>query len=605
MSLTIKRKGLASLVSGALSGGGGFATNLEPLFVSYLQTSLIPQRGGGSSTPTFTRATTAYQTDFEGKLNLVPSGAARMQGARYVRNLLTFTEDFSNAAWVLEVGGNGTVAKTNNYGVAPDGTTTAARVVATKGSGFGLLGNLGDGSTQSASHSEVMSLWLKSNTGATQTVWFSSRTNNATPGAITVTTSWQRFATPVQVLSTTAPGGIYVGAFTASDASLDFLIWHPQEEPVLGQANQNPSEYVSVGVLSAPYHGAGVDGVKYFNTLNGNTVTSNVVTEATGAAIVAGAAGVAASAPVDAGGPFGYLAEGVRTNLLLQSRDMTNVAWTAGATMTVARTSIGVDGVANSANRLTAGAVTATNIITQLVTAAALSRTYSAYIKRITGTGPVRLSEDNFTGGTDVSGSLVANQWVLVQFTASILNAVVGIKIDTNTDAIDVDMNQFEAGAFASSPIPTTTVAVARNAEVFTYPSAGNISGTVGTIYAEVVRGTQVSGRIVDFNNPFRAFFVDTGSGLNDGTSSITGNGSSVVNSLMKIAFNWGGDVAIGSINGAAPSGSGAFDGNLDITGPLYVGTTATPDQSLFGTIRNLRFYPVALSAAQLQAMTS
>ncbi len=49
-------------------------------------------------------------------------------------------------------------------------------------------------------------------------------------------------------------------------------VWGAQLEDITGQSNTNPGEYVSVGVLSAPYHGAGVDGVKYFSTLNGNTV---------------------------------------------------------------------------------------------------------------------------------------------------------------------------------------------------------------------------------------------------------------------------------------------------------------------------------------------
>jgi hypothetical protein len=45
-----------------------------------------------------------------------------------------------------------------------------------------------------------------------------------------------------------------------------------------------PAAYFPVGNVY-PFHGAGVDGVKYFPYENGNTVTSNVVTEATGAAI--------------------------------------------------------------------------------------------------------------------------------------------------------------------------------------------------------------------------------------------------------------------------------------------------------------------------------
>ena len=57
-------------------------------------------------------------------------------------------------------------------------------------------------------------------------------------------------------------------------------------EPVSGQSNQAPAEYVSVGVVAGPlYHGAAVDGVQYFTTTNGNSVTANVVTEAPGTAI--------------------------------------------------------------------------------------------------------------------------------------------------------------------------------------------------------------------------------------------------------------------------------------------------------------------------------
>ena len=65
-------------------------------------------------------------------------------------------------------------------------------------------------------------------------------------------------------------------------ALVDFML-----EDITGQiengTEEAPSEFVSVGV--GDDHGSNVDGVKYFPTENGNTVTSNVVTEATGATI--------------------------------------------------------------------------------------------------------------------------------------------------------------------------------------------------------------------------------------------------------------------------------------------------------------------------------
>ena len=48
--------------------------------------------------------------------------------------------------------------------------------------------------------------------------------------------------------------------------TLSGSIERPQIEDVTGQTDQTASEYVSNGVESFPYHGAGVDGVKYFQT---------------------------------------------------------------------------------------------------------------------------------------------------------------------------------------------------------------------------------------------------------------------------------------------------------------------------------------------------
>lgn len=66
---------------------------------------------------------------------------------------------------------------------------------------------------------------------------------------------------------------------TASVASLVDL----QVEDATGRSDTTtPSKYISVGVLSSPWHGANVDGVSYKLTTNGNTVTDNVVTEGVG-----------------------------------------------------------------------------------------------------------------------------------------------------------------------------------------------------------------------------------------------------------------------------------------------------------------------------------
>jgi len=75
-----------------------------------------------------------------------------------------------------------------------------------------------------------------------------------------------------------------------------------QIEDITGQSVQTPAEYVSTNVLSSPFHGAMVDGVKYFDTdLSGNQLS-----------------------------PDGYLAEGQKTNLFTDSEDFS--LWTKSGT---------------------------------------------------------------------------------------------------------------------------------------------------------------------------------------------------------------------------------------------------------------------------------
>jgi hypothetical protein len=278
---------------------------------------------------------------------------------------------------------------------------------------------------------------------------------------------------------------------------------------------------------------------------------------------------------------------------------MTTAAWILGATMTRARTSIGADGAANSATRLTGGAVAATNTCYTTITAAASSRTYSALVKRVTGTGPVRIVQTGTE--TDISSQLATTGYALVQLTASVLNVAVGFKIDTNGDAIDVDFNQFEAGASASSRIAAVG---ARVADQLNYPSAGNISGAVGAAYCEIKTGSYC-GRSLSFNAGGTGM-IDAGTGDSlsfrayDETNvvSVTAGDSSA--STVKQAIAWGGSTLSAARNGTTASGS--FDGNMSPTGISIGGTTGG---ELNGTIRNVRIWNRQLSASEMQAITA
>jgi hypothetical protein len=549
-------------------------------FSATLLSTLIPQVYTGSSTPTFTRATTAYVTDFEGLLKQVPSGCARFTGARFVRNLLaTTSQDFTNAAYSkLNASVTGSISD-------PFGGTAACRITATAGTCLVYQTCPPTNSALTATAGSLTfasSVWMRRQTG---TGVISLRKPDNTDNTVTLTTSWQRFSTTS--VGVNGIGGYFVINVTTSGDAID--VYGGMLEETFGQSNTNTSEYVSVGVLSAPYHGAGVDGVKYFITQNGNTVSSNVVTEATGAAI--------SSATL-----LGYQAEGARTNLLLWSNDLTNAAWVK-TTMTTAFTSTGPDGTANSATRVTASAGNA--LCLQTIVAAASSRTSSFWVKRITGSGNFQLTQDGaaFTTVTTTAG------WTKVELNASILNATVGFRIVTNGDAFDIWCGGFEAGAFSSSPTPTTTVAVARNADVLSYVSASNWDSTTGTAYCEALARVGLA-----------AYFISSFSGaggiplrVNGATVSIYDgagnlNGSAITTSntaIQKMASAWGGVTAATAVGGTATS-TGAFDGNVGADTNFWIGAdNNTASVSIFGTIRNVALYTSKKTNAELAALTA
>lgn len=565
----------------------GAATDLS-MFNLDSRATLIPRKAYGGGTPTFTRATTATVVDFEGRLVTVPLGATREQGARFVRN---YTTD-NVAAWGVQSG------VTITSGVADKfGGTLAFTITATAPGSFVF-----DQPVPAVGERVQNSMYVRRRTGSGSVSMGRGGQDLHTTITTAITTDWRLIAADPLTYSS---GGSYIGFILgASGDAID--VCFPLSERPTGQTNQNVSERVSRGTLAAPYHGAGIDGVKYFTTENGNTVASNVVTEATGAAI--------ADSTLK-----GYLSEPAGTQILATAdiRDMTTASWTLGATLTRARTSVGYDGVANSATRLTGGAVAATNRITATTVAAASSRTYSAAVKRVTGTGPVLITQDNFATSTDISSSLVNGSWVIVSLTQSQLNAVYGFQVSTSTDAIDVDCNQFEAGAVASSRMLAT--GAARNADVLSFTSSGNFNGTTGTIYAE--------GTIADLTSGLAFFatwnYADGGgnagvilranitsgkgdlfSGGNGATSQVTTANSTAINTTCKIAASFSGTTASVCLNGGAVV-TGTFSPPLIQPTTMYVGGNAGANQQVGGTVAAIRLYSRALSAAQLIAMTT
>lgn len=518
------------------------------------------------SAATFTRASTAYVRDHEGVWRTVPANCARFGGARLVRNLATASEDWTQAAWT-----KASCAATNGTLTATAGNATCLQTFTAAASNWVLRVRL---SRISGSGNIQLTLdgggaWTTVAVSGVNQVFSIVQTGIANP----------QFGIRIVISG---------DAINATEMQL---------EQTEGQANQNPSEYVSKGVLAAPYHGAGVDGCKWFDCENGNTVASNIVTEATGAPIARSTTN-----------PLMLLKEGSSTNYLTYSNDCTNAAWTK-TNITAALTATGPDGVANSASTLTATAGNGTCL--QTLTRGSATRVSGVLIKRRTGSGNIDLTQDNGTTWTTLAVTS-SWQWLAIPKQTH-ANPVIGLRLVTSGDAVDVWCVQHEEAHELTSPIPTTTAAATRNAEVLTYPIAGNIDDTVGTIYAECYRpyseATLAAGAaLVAVEDVSGRLYMDTSSNAvaYDGTSWTVKTGlGDVRTGIRKRACAFSGSTMLVTGDGAAPQ-SGAFDGNMGAGGSSNIELGAAAGSGDFnGYLGNVYVWRTARTAAELQAITT
>jgi hypothetical protein len=207
-----------------------------------------------------------------------------------------------------------------------------------------------------------------------------------------------------------------------------------------------------------------------------------------------------------AGGCPSLLVEPAATNLALHSRDLTDAAWVK-TSVTAAKDALGADAVASGATTLTASAASGT--VLQTVTAASAQRTFSAYVRRVTGTGTIEMTMDNGTTWTAITLTSAYQAVRIPSVTNS--NPVIGFRILTSGDAIAVDFTQLEAGAVNTSVIPTTTASVTRNADVISKTGvSGFIGQAEGSVYVDL--NTRVLGDV--FAGTSRRLFT-----LSDGTT--------------------------------------------------------------------------------------
>ena len=573
----------------------------EADFQADLTHSLVLDAGTGS--PTFTRATTGTVQDNEGILRTAIAGEARFTGARRVRNLLPSTEGAFDAGsgWTLL---NGAITT----GVEdPNGGSTAYTLTQSGAPSCELYPT-----TPFVNSSTISSVWIRRRTGTgTIRLYGGDYITNITSQ---VTSEWNRVTSNA---SESATVGFDLRTFDSGDA-IDF--WHPQAEDITGRTDQTtPSEYVSVGVLSAPYHGAGVDGVKFFDTdLDGNPIAASTLK--------------------------GYLAEPAATNLCLQSQNLSTTWATDGSSSVTEDQYVAPDGT-TTMDKVTNIAGTFQHYLKQGIAFSAGVTTASAYLRYVNnrwaaivmsnGGGLLAASFDLLNG---VAGTLGAGTTSTIQATAianvyrvSItgtmaagagnlyisLNSTDTASLENHTAAGTETVGawgaQVELGSAATSYIPTTTVAVARNADVESVPTSGNITASAGWIAITYTPTHAPSGTVfiwgtyVDASN-YTAILHDATNLIFRKRISGVNYDATIANSFVsgttyKVAATWGTSGTGIALNGTLGTGH-ANTTAAQIGSTMQTGADGNSANQPGMSLGNERIGQRQLSSSELQAIT-
>ena len=299
---------------------------------------------------------------------------------------------------------------------------------------------------------------------------------------------------------------------------------------------------------------------------------------------------------------LGILVEEARTNVCLWNRDLTNAVWTA-SNITPLKDQTGLDGVANSASSITATAGNGT--ILQAITLASSARQQLAWVKRITGSGVVKMTTDNGTTWTPIT---ITASWTQVTIPVQTLaNPTVGFRIVTSGDAIAVDAVGNEGGTGALSPILTTTASATRAADV-PYVTGLIVPDGCTVLFEGRAPLSVPSARRCGLSdgttsNRLYAGYAGTTLSSNEsvgGAPQTLGSDIVAAGASARIAVSSGAGAYAGSVNGAAAvtySGS-----TMPTLTQLDIGINPSGGQTWNGTISRIRVWKTVKSVQALTA---
>ena len=324
--------------------------------------------------------------------------------------------------------------------------------------------------------------------------------------------------------------------------------------------------------------------------------------------------------------PRGLLVEEQRANRTLQSEDFTVSPWAAAVTGTSTRVNDGTalgfmrglitatsaaGGIRQSHTGLTSGQVYALSFYIQS-TSTSVSVVFENGAGAFGAVHSVTINPSNGTAGvlTGFTSALIqpfGPGYVYTLITApagGLLIANIEWRITNSGDSIRLGRPQFEAGAFATSYIPTVASQVTRSADVAT------MTGTNFSSWFNAAEGTLVfSGNSAYGAGGFVGSTPTTGALLYGNSNAVrTFNGTNFVGTANTFVNNAVFSTALGySSAGRAVvlnSGTVATNANLIQTPTAVTLGGAFGGGFLNGHVRQIVYYNTRLSNAQLQALT-
>ena len=545
-----------------------------------------------------------------------------------VKNLLGFSEAFDNAAWSK----SGTSIVTGAQANPVNGLFTAQKVMENTATG---VHNCGQSITTTAIP-YTFSCYIKA-AERTFALLYHTQTN----AAVSINLITGATGTPTGLATPTASSVVALGNG-----------WYRLSMTVTATAASNFFGIYPMTSLtgSASYTGDGNSGVYIYGAQLSDSASLDPYVPTPGAAPSSTAFyGPRFDFDPVTLQPRGILIEEQRTNLATYSNTFSDASWSAiGTKNLVANSTVSPDGEVN-ASTLTDNSAAAFQGMGKTVTVANDNATYTAsiYVRKTTG-GTSATFGFNFqlTGGTVVgisprlntdtgallSGSgTVQNAGAYWRLIATITNNTTGntslglsvyaatAAYNSGTDSAAATGSailygaQIEAGAFATSYIPTVASTVTRSADVATITgqnfaqwyssSAGSFVAEFRTIEAGVMSATSYV-LAMDTSGSKRLIYVASGADVAttfDGTTIIGAVGDVTgINAKVASAYDGSGRAIVS--NGGAVA-TGAVVAAYSASTVLNIGSLGG-GQSL-GWLRNIRFIPARAADFQLQALST